>query len=367
MSLLAKIPSRILLCAWLLALVPAAGARAELIVVANEHAGTLSIIDGETGGARTLTVGGDPHNLAVTAGGGRVIVTHPSAGRVSVIDPRLPKVLKRLAVPGRPHGVAVGPDDRWAFIGAETGRRLYRLDLAKLELAGAFALSPAPHNLAVTATGRAWITVQGGSTLWLVDLGSGAPVHRLDTPAMPHDLALSRQGGALWVTNWGSPDVFLVQGDPPRLLTVKIGGREAHHVALTPDGAGAWITNHGSEDISVIDTARRREVARIAVGDAPHHVAFSRDGRWAYVANSGSNDVSVIDVAARREVRRLRAGAHPHGIVTIPGNVATFDAPDLQSAEADFAHSAEAVTSAAKAGRSAKADGGKGRGFSALQ
>ena len=49
--------------------------------------------------------------------------------------------------------------------------------------------------------------------------------------------------------------------------------------------------------------------------------------------------------------------------------------PDLQSAEADFrtakaeadfAHSAEAVTSAAKAGRSAKADGAKGRGISAL-
>ena len=236
MGALAKIRSGILLCAWLLALVPAAGARAELIVVANEYAGTLSIIDGATGAARTLTVGGDPHNLAVTAGGGRVIVTHPSAGQVSVIDPRTPRVLKRFAVPGRPHGVAVSADDRWAFIGAETGRRLYRLDLAKLELAGAFAIEPAPHNLAVTATGRAWITVQGGSTLWLVELASGAPVHRLETSALPHDLALSRQGGGLWVTNWGSPDVFLVQGDPPRLLTVKIGGRQAHHVALTPEG-----------------------------------------------------------------------------------------------------------------------------------
>ena len=263
MNPLGKIRSGVLLCAWLLALVPAVGARAELIVVANEYAGTFSIIDGETGAARTLDVGGDPHNLAVTAGGGRVIVTHPSAGQVSVIDPRTPRVLKRFAVPGRPHGVAVGADDRWAFIGAETGRRLYRLDLAKLELAGASAIEPAPHNLAVTATGRAWITVQGGSTLWLVDLASGAPVHRLDTPATPHDLALSRQGGGLWVTNWGSPDVFLVQGDPPRLLTVKIGGRQPHHVALTPDGAGAWITNHGSEDISVIDTAKRRELGRI--------------------------------------------------------------------------------------------------------
>ncbi len=319
MRLFGNISLRILLWSGLLSLVPLAGVSADLIVVANEHAGTLSIIDHETGGAtRTLDVGGDPHNLAATTDGRRVVVTHPSAGMVSVVDPRLPKVLKRLVVPGGPHGVAVGRDDRWAFVGAERDRKLYRLDLGQLKLTGAFDLEPAPHNLIVAGTGQAWVTAQGGRSLWLVDLENGRLIHRLETSAMSHDLAFSRRENALWVTNWASEDVYLVHGQPPQLATVKITGRQPHHAALTPDEREVWITNHGSEDISVIDAAARRELTRIAVGDAPHHVAFSHDGRWAYVANSGSNDISIVDVAARREVGRLPAGAHPHGVVAIP-------------------------------------------------
>ena len=62
MRLFGNISLRILLWSGLLSLVPLAGVSADLIVVANEHAGTLSIIDHETGGAtRTLKLGGDPH------------------------------------------------------------------------------------------------------------------------------------------------------------------------------------------------------------------------------------------------------------------------------------------------------------------
>jgi YVTN family beta-propeller protein len=187
-----------------------------------------------------------------------------------------------------------------------------------MEVTRAFAVEPAPHNLAVTPAGQAWLTALGGQFLWLVDLQDGRLVSRVKTAARPHDLALTRQGDALWVANWGSGDVFVVHGGPPQVERVRISGRQPHHVAITPDEQQVWITNHGSEDISVIDAAARRERTRIPVGMAPHHVAFSQDGRWAYVANSGSNDVSVVDVAARREVGRLPAGAHPHGGVAIP-------------------------------------------------
>ena len=53
-------------------------AQAEYVVVANEHAGTLTIIDRAAGDAsHSLDVGGDPHNLAATTDG-RVVVTHPA-------------------------------------------------------------------------------------------------------------------------------------------------------------------------------------------------------------------------------------------------------------------------------------------------
>lgn len=292
-------------------------ARADLILVANEQAGTLSIIDRESGETRTLELGGDPHNLAVSRDGRLAAVTQPAAGLVSLVDPYAAKVLARVAVPGRPHAIALGPAGRWAYVGAERGRKIYRLDLRAQRLAGAFDLEAAPHNL-VLAGGTAWITAQFQRVLWRVDLATGALLDRVETAASPHDLAVSPRDGALWVANWGSEDVYRLEGEPPRLEVVKITGRQPHHLVFTPDGNEVWITNHGSSDISVIDVRGRRELARVSVGEAPHHVAFSRDGRWAFVANSGSADVSVIDVAARTEVRRLPVGAHPHGMAVIP-------------------------------------------------
>lgn len=311
--------SGILLGAFLCVLTSGTSLWADVIVVANEHGGTLSILNSKAReNVGTLEVGGDPHNLAVTSDGRRAVVTHPSAGMVTILDPRLPRVLKRLKISGRPHGVAVSPDDRWAFVGAETDRKVYVVDLQPLDLHRTFAVEPALHNLVITNAGLAWMTALRERFLWLVDVKDGTLVSRLETAARPHDLALARRGDALWVVSWGSGEVFLVHGQPPQVEKIQISGRQPHHVVITPDEREVWVTNHGSEDISVIDALAQRELTRIAVGKAPHHVAFSVDGRWAFVANSGSDDVSIVDVAKRREVGRLPAGAHPHGIVVVP-------------------------------------------------
>jgi len=180
---------------WLLVclLAPAGGVWADLLVVANEHAGMLSILDPKAGRAiATLQAGGDPHNLAVTTDGQRVVVTHPSAGWVTLVDPRQAAILRRLEVPGGPHGVAVSPDDRWVVVGAERARKIHVLDLQRMELERVFDIEPPPHNLVATQAGQAWITAQGGEFLWLVDPRDGKLLSRLKTSARPHDLALTR-------------------------------------------------------------------------------------------------------------------------------------------------------------------------------
>ncbi len=305
-------------CTFLLLLSCATAARADLVVVANQNAGTLSIIrteDGQELENFSLDVGPRPHNMTATPGGKFVIVTHLS-DLVSIVDPRAPAVLRQFAFPGRPHGVAA--NRRWAAVSSESDRTVRVLDLRRMQFVREFQVEPYPHNLALTGNGRLWITEQFSESLWLVELRDGRIVHRLDTPASPHDLAMAPRGGGLWVTNWGSTQVFLVHGEPPQLDSVQISGSQPHHVVVTPNGREAWVSNHGSEDISVIDTRARREVTRINVGDAPHHVVFSRNGRLAYVANGGSQDVSVVEVATRREIGRLSAGAHPHGIAVVP-------------------------------------------------
>ena len=69
-------------------------------------------------------------------------------------------------------------------------------------------------------------------------------------------------------------------------------------VAVTPNGGYVYVTNLNDNTVSVIQTSDKPSeisvVATIAVGDAPEGVAVDHNGKYVYVANRSSGTVSVI-------------------------------------------------------------------------
>jgi YVTN family beta-propeller protein len=68
-------------------------------------------------------------------------------------------------------------------------------------------------------------------------------------------------------------------------------------VALTPDGGEIWVVNAASNDLTVVDLTTRQRAAHIEVGDNPRGIVLSPDGGTAYVNNTLAGTVSVIDTA----------------------------------------------------------------------
>jgi YVTN family beta-propeller protein len=106
-------------------------------------------------------------------------------------------------------------------------------------------------------------------------------------------------------------------------------------VAVSPDGGHVYVTNIGSNTVSVIqrDTpsiAPGAVVNTIPVGPGPWGVAVAPDGGHAYVTNTAetkqgspmANTVSVIDTATHTVVTTLPpAGKHPLGVVATAHSV----------------------------------------------
>ncbi|MDJ0106300.1 beta-propeller fold lactonase family protein, partial [Rhodococcus erythropolis] len=67
-------------------------------------------------------------------------------------------------------------------------------------------------------------------------------------------------------------------------------------VAITPDGGRIYVTNLGSDSVSVIETATNTVAATVPVGASPAGVAITPDGGHAYVINQSSDSVSVIEI-----------------------------------------------------------------------
>ena len=77
-------------------------------------------------------------------------------------------------------------------------------------------------------------------------------------------------------------------------------GSDPTGIAVTPDGTKVYVTNWGSTNVSVINTATNTVTATVDVGTTPIGVAVSPDGTKVYVTNPSSNNVSVINTTTNQ-------------------------------------------------------------------
>jgi YVTN family beta-propeller protein len=77
-----------------------------------------------------------------------------------------------------------------------------------------------------------------------------------------------------------------------------------YQTVLTPDGKLLFVSNWSSESVSVIDTATNKVIRVLRVGMNPNDMKISSDGRL-FVACSNDNTVYAIDVHKLQVIERL--------------------------------------------------------------
>lgn len=108
--------------------------------------GTLGVLDAAGGEVGRVEVGAEAHHMALTAGGEQLWVTDSPGRKVTVIDTRTLAVMATLAVPGRPHHVAIAGGR--AAVADNTSGSLAVFDLATRELVATVPVGSGPHGVA---------------------------------------------------------------------------------------------------------------------------------------------------------------------------------------------------------------------------
>ena len=176
---------------------------------------------------------------------------------------------------------------------------------------------------------------KGENTLSLVALGDGSEIARLPTGPMPHEIAVSPDGGQAAVVAYGgsSIDVFDLR-TRARLRTIELAPNQRPHGLVWLSDRRLVATCEGSRTVVVISTAG--EVRAIPTGsEGSHMVAVAPDNRTAYVANIRSGTVSVLDLDAGTKLRDIATGGQPEGIALAHGGkeiwVGDLSAPRVQA------------------------------------
>lgn len=215
---------------------------------------------------------------AASAIGGEAIITNQLADSLSFVDTLTMKETASLAVSGKPAGIALSPDRRFAYVTAPDGREVLEIDVASR-----------------TLTRRLGV---GGGPL-------GIAAH----PTRPE----------IYVADWYEHTVSVVDLTAWKIAARIAVGQSPSGLAVTPDGRLLLSADRDSNMVSVIDVATRVRLGTIGVGERPFGLTIDAEGRRAYTANVASNDVTVIDIAARKAVATVKVGRRPYAVALAAG------------------------------------------------
>jgi YVTN family beta-propeller protein len=131
-------------------------------------------------------------------------------------------------------------------------------------------------------------------------------VQRIPVEVNPYALVLSDNGQTLYVSNWGSDSVSIIDVNTLRVTGRIAVGDNPNDMVMSKDGR-LFVSCANDNIVTVIDTKTRQVIERISTaltpnspeGSTPNALALDRENSVLFVANADNNDVAVVRVAER--------------------------------------------------------------------
>jgi YVTN family beta-propeller protein len=85
---------------------------------------------------------------------------------------------------------------------------------------------------------------------------------------------------------------------------------------VTPDGRYVYVVNFGSNDLSIVDIDTQQVINNPSLGivQAGAHIDFTPDGTQAYVTSPPTDEVIIVNLSVNLPVKVIDASTSPQGI-----------------------------------------------------
>ena len=249
--------------------------------------------------------GASPYGVALV--GNTAYVANQGTNTVSVINTLTGQTVRSPIVVGSaPTGVVPSPDGFYVYVANRTS--------------GTVSVIRTSNNTVVDIN-------PGTTAIDSIKVGSQPEMIAVNTSAITTPTGVIANGARLYVTNYGSGTVSVIDvsnplvpklvdtntATPTTVDAIKVGTNpRGIAFAQTANGPRLYVVNRGSGNVSVIDAVTNKvidanpatatTVDAIKVGSTPQQIAISPDGKSAYVTNYGSNTVSIIDTVTNKVV-----------------------------------------------------------------
>jgi YVTN family beta-propeller protein len=303
---------------------------ADTLVVANNGANSVSIIDTLTGQwLAALSVGRGPHEVAISRDGRTAYVAESGSpeshgNSIAVLDLAKRRFKSRFQVADcqMPHDLRVSRDGKRLWIACAPTQTVVEIDANsgrhrqtwKTKVDGGWMLEVSPdENTLLVAH------LEGGGVSF-IDRQSGA-VKFVPTAEGEMAFDITPNGKEVWAANSQKNSLTILDVTARKVLTqFALPGEHPVRLKFTPDGKLALIPLSTGNKLLLYDVQARKLLETIDLPATPKVTAVSKDGKRAYIGGPDSDQVMVVDLESRKVLQSIKVGKQPDGVAVAGGN-----------------------------------------------
>ncbi len=213
------------------------------VYVADSFGNRVQVVDPVSGSiTATVSVGNVPSGLAVTPDGNTLIVTERDDNQVALLDTATLARIATIKVGAHPFGVIVDAKGRRAYAANVESDDVSVVDLTEHRLVGTVRVGKRPYVVAL-ARGLGFVTDQYAGKVTVFRLDTLEPLKAIPVGDYPDGIEASADGSHVYVVNWESNTVSVIElGAPGRPARDRGRRRPARlwHVPA-PDGRAVGV------------------------------------------------------------------------------------------------------------------------------
>ncbi len=326
---------------------------AATLVVSDPDNRRVVFIDTLSGAQQGLATGGaGPRAVALRPGGKTGVVADYGAVRIAgksiqVLDVTRGALRKTISIAPyqRPSAIQFLPDGRRALIAVQGDKSLLMIDVGAGRIEASFgAPADSVRQFALSEDGKSvYLGDPAGGKISKIDLTSGRETAVSTTQASAQKMAVSTNGGRLWVVDRNEDLVKVMDGRDLHLIAGLDTGNLPMGLTLTPNGRYALVSNALSADVVVYDTASLEQsqiistrsvpstspmprsesenlsdVKRMSQISIPVAISAAPDGISAFVMNNFSGEIIQFDIFTGAPLHIFQGIPRPGGMAYSP-------------------------------------------------